>query len=492
MKLFNGIRYALRTWRHAKGFAAIAILTMTLGIGATTALFSVVDAVLLRSFGYADSRRLVQISGTNKQGQPTGVSAPDFLAIQNRTHAFQQVGVSRVQSFVMTGPREPVSVFGQLVSRECFPVLGAVPLLGRVFTDADYASGAPPVAVLSFKLWKRDFAGDPRIAGRRVLMDGADYSVIGVMPPEFQFPHPAFLLWTPWRLSAGETANRRAHSYRLVARLRGQTTPQAAAAELQSLSAALEREFPDTNAGWRAIAEPVNEQLIGKFRPALLAMLGAVGFVLLIACLNVSNLLMARGLARTRELAIRSALGASRLRLVGQLLSESLAIALAGGILGLLFARMCLHLLLTLLTARTALGFPRIDQATLDGRILLVAVLMMVAAGIVFGLFPAIELSRPDIEAALKEGGRSNTGGVRRRRFLSVLIIAESALSVVLLVGAGLMLRSFAQIVEVQPGFHPEHVLAAEIPSAWRPDGTNRASDTAEKVRYFRDVVQRL
>src|SRR5437879_1368804 len=255
--IWSDLRFALRTWRRARGFAAVAVLTIALGIGATTALYSVVNAVLLRSFGYADSGRLIQISGTNKQGQPTGVSAPDFQAIQRQARSFQQVGASRVQAFTLTGLREPVNVYGQLVSSECFPILGANPILGRVFSDADFLSGAPPVAVLSFKLWQRDFARDPGIVGRRLLIDGANYSVIGVMAREFQFPHPAFLIWTPWRLSPAEIANHRAHSYRLIARLRPGMTQQAAATELQSISSALEREFPDTNTGWRATPEPM-------------------------------------------------------------------------------------------------------------------------------------------------------------------------------------------------------------------------------------------
>jgi predicted permease len=491
LEIQQDLRLAFRAWRRSWGIAVAAVLTLAFGIGAATALFSVVDAVLLRSFGYERSDRLVQIGGTNKQGQPTGVSAPDFLAIQQRAHLFERVGVSRVQAFTLSGPREPVNVYGHLVSQECFRILGARPLLGRTFTDADFRSDAPAVAVLAFKLWQREFAADPQIVGRRVLIDGAGYTVIGVMPREFQFPHPAFLIWAPWRLTASETANHRAHSYRLIARLKPSVSQEAAASELAALSTALERESPDTNNGWRTTVEPITEQLLGKLRPALFAMLGAVGFVLLIACLNVSNLLMVRGLARTREMAVRSALGASRARLALQLLTESLLLSGAAGACGLLLADFLLRLLLAMLPTG-AMPLPRMDQAALDGRVLAAGILMTAVSGIVFGMLPALEFSRPDIEAALREGGRSNTGGVRRRRLLSGLILLESALSVVLLVGAGLMLRSFAQLMEVRPGFRADHVLVAEMPSPWRQDFINPQDRVEQKIRYFENVLDRL
>src|SRR5262249_4830738 len=252
---------------------------------------------------------------------------------------------------------------------------------------------------------------------------------------------------------------------------------------LPPLSAALGAEPRDTHAVCGARLEPVAEPLIGRLRPALFTMLGAVGFVLLIACLNVANLLMARGLARARELAIRTALGARRARLATQLLVEGLVIAASGGIVGMLFAHGFLRLLIALLPVRSVAAFPRIDQASLDGPVLAAAVLMTIASGGLFGLVPGIELGRIDIDAALREGGRTQTGGRRHRRFLSALIIMESALSVVLLVGAGLMLRSFAQIAEVSPGFHAEHVLAAEIPSPWPANFGDARERTAAKTR---------
>ena len=491
MTLFQDIRFGFRMLRRARGFTAVAVVTLALGIGAGTALFSVVDAVLLRSLGYQDAGRLVQISGRNKQGQTTGVSAADIETIRQRVHSFAGLGAAQFEMFTLIGPREPESVYGQVVSRECFAVLGARALVGRALAPADFEPGAPPTAVISHRLWETSFDSDPRIAGRHALLNGTDYRIVGVMPAEFYFPHPAFQLWAPWRPDAKELAAHRPSSYTVVARLRPGVTEQSAQADLTSISQSIEREFPQTNTGWRAIARPLGEQLLGPLRPALLATLGAAGFVLLIACLNISNLLMARGIARSGELAVRAALGAARGRLVGQLLTESLVIAALGGVAGIVFARVCLRLLLALLPVRAVPIFPRMEQASLDGRVLAVCVLISAAAAIVFGLLPASELSRPNLDSVLREGGRSNTGGKRRRRILSGLIALEAALSVVLLVGAGLMARTLRNILDVQPGFHAEHVLTAQLPSAFIL-GADMGRATPERIEYFRDILERV
>jgi putative ABC transport system permease protein len=485
------LRFALRRWARTPGFAAVAVVTLALGIGVGAALFSVVNAVLLRSFGYAEPNRLIEISGQNRQSQPTGVSAADFQAIRQRAHAFASVGAAKFQAFTLVGSHEPESLYGQLVTADCFTTLGAHPLLGRVFAETDFQPAAPSVAILSYKLWQRSFGVDPRVIGRHVFLDGVDFSVVGVMPPEFQFPHPAFQLWAPSRITAAELDGRRIRTYQLVARLRPGVSTQTAQAELQSLSAALAREFPNSNAGWRAVMSPMNDQLLGKLRPALLTMLGAVGFVLLIACLNVSNLLMARGIGRTRELAIHAALGAPRLRLAVQLLAESLVLAVTGGLLGLLVARACLFVLLRLLPVRAVPIFPRMEEATLDARVLAVALAVTLLTGILFGLLPAWQFSRPELEPALHEGGRGATGSRRRKRLLSGLIALEAALSVILLAGAGLLLRSFLNRLDVLPGFHPEHVLTAAIPSPWKPGAANNPAELARKVRYLHEVLDR-
>jgi putative ABC transport system permease protein len=492
MNLFGDLSFGVRTLRRSPWFTLVAVLTLALGIGANTALFSVVNAVLLRSFGYADPGRLVQISGTNKKGQTTGVSVPDFRTFQTRAHSFQQIGTSRLQTFTLMGAHEPENLYGQLVSSECFATLGATPLMGRTFAEPDFESDAPLVAMLSHRLWQTSFEGDPQIVGRRILMNGAEYSVIGVMRPEFQFPHPVFRVWVPLRFTPEDLANRNLHTYTLIARMKRGVAIPAAQAELASLSQSLANEFPASNTGWQAVTQPINEQVVGSLRPVLFALLGAVGFVLLIACMNVSNLLMARGIERSREMAVRAALGASRFRLLRQLWTESLLIGVAGGALGILFAYGWLRGLLAMLPTRTVSILPGAEQADLNGTVLAVSVAASVVTGIVFGWLPSWQISRPNLEESLKEGSRANTGGMGRKRLLAGLIALETALSVILLAGAGLLIRSFANLLDVQLGFRPEHVLTLQIPSEWASlTQRNDPVETERKMRYFREIVQR-
>ena len=492
MSIIADLWYGLRTLRRSPWVTGVAVLTLALGIGANTALFSVVEAVLLRSFGYADPGRLVQISGTNKNGQPTAVSIPDFRAFQARAHSFQSIGTSRLQTFTLLGAREPENLYGQLVSSECLPTLGAVPLMGRLLAGSDFQSGAPGVVVLSHRLWQGSFAGDPRIIGRHVMLNGSEYAVVGVMRPEFQYPHPVFALWMPLRFTAEDLSNRNLHTYTLVARMKPGVKLAAAQAELRSLAQSLGNEFGGSNIGWQPVVQPVNEQVLGSLRGVLLALLGAVGFVLLIACMNVSNLMMARGIQRSRELAVRAALGAGRGRLLSQLLTESLWIAVAGGCLGILVAHVWLRCLLAMLPSRTIPILPGADQAALNGPVLLVSLLSTLITGVVFGLIPAWHTSRPNLEESLREGSRSNTVGVGRRRLLVGLIAMETALSVILLAGAGLLLRSFANLLDVQLGFRPEHVLTLQIPSEWESfTAPNNPADTQRKMQYFHEIVER-
>ena len=487
------ILFGLRSLRRSPWFKGISVLTLALGIGATTAVFSLMNAVLLRSFGYADPARLVQIGGLDKKGQTTGVSSADFLAFQARAHSILQIGAARPQSFTLTGAREPENFFGEMVTAGCLSALAAPPLMGRVFTESDFQSGAPDVAVVSHVTWQTSLESDPNVIGRRVMLNGRAHTVIGVMRPDFQYPHPAFRIWTPWRFTAGDRSNHGIRAYTVVARLRPAASRASVQAELQTLSGSLAHDFPATNAGWRATLQPVSEGLLGSLRPILTTLMGAVAFVLLMACLNVSNLLMARGVERAREMALRSALGAPRSRLVRQLLVESLPIAAAGGAAGLLLAHFGLRGIVALLPSRSVPILPGADQAALDGRVLAVALAACLGATLIFGLAPALLLARPRLEEALREGGRGHSGGLRHRRLLGGLISLEAALSVVLLAGAGLMLRSFSRLMDVSLGFHPEHVLTAQIPSAWASYAQRQdPADVERKMQSLRAIVHRV
>ncbi len=487
------ILFGLRALRRSPWFTGMAVVTLALGIGATTAVFSVVNAVMLRSFGYADPARLVQIAGIDQQGRPTGISSADFLAFRERARAFREIGAARPQSFTLTGLREPENFYGEMLTAGSLRALGAVPLMGRIFGEPDYRSGAPPVAVVSYTLWQTSLEADPRAIGRSVMLNGSPYTVVGVMRPEFQYPHPVFRIWVPWRLNAADTENHNIHAYTVVARLGPGVSPVAANRELRGLSQSLARDFPAADTGWHAEATPVSETLLGSLRPILVTLMGAVAFVLLIACLNVSNLLMARGIGRSREMALRSALGAPRGRLVRQLLMESLPIAMAGGAAGLLLARAALRGIIAMLPSGAFPVLPGAEHAGLDGRVLAVCLLACLGATLAFGLAPALLAARPRLDEALREGGRSGGTSVRHKRLLSGLIALEAALSVVLLAGAGLMLRSFQHLLDVPLGFRPEHVLTAQIPSVWteyaqRPN----PADTQRKMQSLRALVHRV
>lgn len=474
MKLKTDLLFGLRTLRRSPWFACVAVLTLALGIGANTALFSVVRAVLMRSYGYREPVRLAQIPN---------LSIPDMRAMQERARSFERIGTARMQTFTLLGPREPENFYGQLVSAECFAVLGATPRMGRVFADADFESGAPPVAVIGYSLWQTSFDSDPAILGRRVLLNGVEHTVIGVMPVDFEFPHPVMRVWAPWRFTPADLSNRNLQ-YTLFARLRGGVTREAAQVELHGLSQSLAAEFPATNKDRRAVMEPVNEHFVGGYRTVLYTLLGAVGFVLLIACMNVSNLLMARGIDRSREMTIRSALGAPRLRLIRQLLTESVLLAGLGGVLGLLFARWWLALLNSLLPVRTFSVLPGAERASLDLRVLGIALLMTVAAGAIAGIVPAVRASG---------SARVDRGSPARSRFLIGLIVVESALSIVLLAGAGLLIRSFNQLLHVDPGFRPEQVLTVQIPSEWTSNSApTDPAVTARRKQYFKEIVTRV
>jgi putative ABC transport system permease protein len=452
------LRYAARTLGRAPAFAAVVVAVLALGIGANTAVFSVVNAVLLRPLPYLDPDRLYRLDEVDPKGQPAGVSPADAQVFAARVHALENLAVSHWQNLTLTGPQGPRNEFGGKVSSRCFRMLGRPPALGRSLADEDFSPGAPPVVILTYKLWQSRFAGDPAVLATSLLLNGIPHAIVGVMPADF-FYDQRFALWTPWQFTAADTAGRQDRTPSAV-RLRRGIDPRQAEREL--LSALREVAPDDARQGWSVRLLPLALQLTGGLRTSLLVSLGAVAFVLLIACLNVANLLLARASGRDREIAVRAALGAGRLRIVRQLLTESLLFSSAGGIAGLLLGAAGARALVALFPGCDPL--PRLEQAHLDSAVLLFTLAATALAGLVFGLAPALHATRSNLAAALNQSGRGNSSGARSLRLRKLLVVAEIALSLVLLSGAGLMLRSFQRLVTVDPGFSPDRVLTLRVP----------------------------
>ncbi len=456
---FHDLRYAGRGLLKSPGFTAVAVLTLALGIGANTAIFSVVDSVLLKPLPFQQPERLVQVFERTRGGLGTA-SPPNFTDWRSTSTAFEEMGAYTGTAGALTGAGEPQRVAGAAVTGGFFPVLAEAPMLGRVITDADAVIGQDRVVVLSHGLWQRQFAADPRIVGRPVQLDGGDYTVIGVMPPGFEYPAGA-AIWVPLAFTEDDLATQRgAHYLDVIARLAPGASVELASSQLRGIAQVLEARFPDTNTGSSAFVLPLRDALVGDVRPALLVLLGAVGFVLLIACANVANLLLARTAARKRELAVRSALGAGRARLARHVLAESLLLALLGGAAGLLLANAALETLLLLPVD----GMPRLGNTELDRTVLTFTVTVSILTGVLFGLLPALRSGRGrDLSAALKAGGgavaHARTGG----RTQGALVVAEMALAVLLLAGAGLLLKSFVGLQRVDTGFNPSGVLTFNI-----------------------------
>jgi putative ABC transport system permease protein len=458
--LLQDLRYGARRLLKNPGFTLISVLTLGLGVGANTAIFSLVDAVVLRPLAFRDAGRLVWIWATRTDRDRAFYSISNFVDTRERSQSFEQLAAVANWGVNLTDRGEPERLQGVRISAHAFQMLGVEAVVGRTLVPADDAPGSARVAVLSYGLWQRRFGGDRAVVGQTLALNGDVYTVIGVLPPRFTIPNSEVELATALRLEADPRRNERGSNFlRVLARLKPGVTVEQARADLAAVTARLREQYPDDNAKLTAPnVLPLQEELVGGYRTALWLLSGAVGLVLLIACGNLANLLLVRATSRQKEMAIRLALGATRRRLVQQMLTESLLLALSGGALGVLFALNGVDLLLSFSPA----DLPRTSEVGIDGRVLLFSLSLSLVAGIVFGLAPALRATRADLNAELKEGGGGSAGG-SSSRVRSALVIAEVALSLMLLVGAGLLIKSFARLERISPGFEAGTLLTVRL-----------------------------
>jgi len=456
------LKYGLRMLRKNPGLAAIAVLTLALGIGANTALFSIVNGVLLNPLPFPNSDQLVMLHESKPNFQAGAIPYLNFLDWQRENHTFASMALSRGYSFNLTGTGEPERLQGQWVTASFFGTFGVKPVIGRDFTSDDDQYGAGPVALISASLWKRKFGSAPDVLGRTVRLDGRGYTIVGVIPASFDlrvWNDQRSDIYAPIRIwnHPGLRSRQAALWLHGIGRMKPGVTLEQAKADLARVAANLAAAYPNADRGTSASMEPLRERIVGRVRPLLLVLMAAVGIVLLIACVNVANLLLARSTGRSREFAIRAALGAGRARVIRQLLTESVLLATAGGGLGLLLAWWGTRAGL----AALPMAIPRSQEVGLDGRVLLFAAAISLLSGILFGLAPALRISRTGLDNVLKEGARGSSGA--NHRVHSILVVAEVALALVLLAGAGLMIRTLARLWRVDPGFDPHNVLAFNV-----------------------------
>jgi putative ABC transport system permease protein len=479
-RLRHDVRYGLRGLLRNPGFTAVAVIALALGIGANSAIFSAVNAILLRPLAYRDSERLVVILNHGR-----GPVAPaNFIDWKAQSRSFENMGAAEFWTPDLTNTDVPEKLWATRVTSDIFPTLGVEPALGRTFTKSEEQVGNEYEVVLSHGLWQRQFAGDRGVLGRRIQLDGKTYTVVGVMPPGFKFAlfwANQAELWAPLALGA-RTTSRGGNSLRVFARLSPGVTLDQARAEFAGITARLELQYPGTNKDARIV--PFRERVVGTVRPALLTLLFAVGFVLLIACANVAHMLLARGAARGREVAVRVALGAGRARLIGQFLTESLLLALTGGALGLLLAYCGIRAMVRFGPP----GIPRLETLSLDWRVLAFTLAASLATGAAFGLAPALQASQFHPSQSLKESGRGAGGdGTAANRLRRALVAAEFALTLILLAGAGLMLRTFVALETVDPGFQSHNLLTMVVSVG----GTKNVVRTQEPA-FYQALLERV
>jgi putative ABC transport system permease protein len=489
--LLQDIRYALRLCLRTPGFTIVAVLALAIGIGANTAIFTIVNAVLIERLPYRDPSRIVVVweSWSQRPGRPNTVGPGNYLRWRVRATAFEEMAGLVDTRINLTGVDNPEELVVQNVTEGFFSILGVPPLVGRTFSDDESVDPDADVTVLTYELWQRRFAGDPGIIGRAIRLNGRPVTVIGVMPAETRLVLKSgslvgkpIDLWKPWVLP-DDWWIPRGRFMSVIARLKPDVSVQAAQAQMSAIASGLTAEFPQFDTGWAVMVRPLREELSGDVRPALFVLAGAVAFVLLIACANVANLLLARGAARQRELAIRAALGAARARVMRQLLTESLVLGLAGGALGLLIAKWGLDLMLAL----SPVDLANANHIQLSYPVLAFTATVSIVTAIVCGFVPSFEASRADVQDAIKDGSRQVGAGARQRRLRQAFVVSEIALAVVLLVGAGLMLRSFATLRAVNPGFNSHDVLTMRVvlPGI-------KYDQPAKATRFFEAALQRI
>jgi putative ABC transport system permease protein len=485
--LFQDVRFALRQLFKSPGFTAVAVITLALGIGANTAIFSVVNGVLLRPLAFKDPGRLVRVWHVPPPKSFPGmtlfsVSAANYRDWENQNHVFDSMAIMTGHSFTMTGGEKPEQVDACSVSSGFFSTLGVPPMLGRVLSPDEDQVGHAHVVVLSHRMWREHFGSNADIVGHNIQLDGEAYLVAGVMPASFRFPDFA-QMWTPMAWTDKERAVRGEHHYMVIARLKPGVELQQAKAEMNTISDRLQQLYPDDDKGWGATVLPLHDDMVSDVRTPLLVLLGAVAFVLLIACVNVANLALAKTFSRQKEIAIRTALGASWPRVLRQLLTETVLLALAGGALGL----SCAHFGVRLIVAFLGDKLPGFTEIRLDWQVLAFTAAISVLSGVIAGVLPAVRLARGNVSQVLKQGlGRTDadSGGHRTR---SILVVSEVALSLMLLVGAGLMIRSFQKLQSVNPGFDARNVLTMNAM-------VSRAKfiSPLEQINFFERVLQRI
>ncbi|HKU75260.1 MAG TPA: ABC transporter permease [Pyrinomonadaceae bacterium] len=483
--LLSDTRYAIRNLLRRPGFTLIAVVTLALGIGANTTIFSVINSLILKPLPLPELDRVVAVWDKlpSKGVMHNEVTFANYLDLKNQNQTFEQLALYRWWSPNLTGVETPERLQGFLVTANLFDALGVKPIMGRNFTEEENQPGKDAVAIITHSLWQRRFGADPEILNKTVTINTIQRKVIGVMPENFTFPKGAEI-YAPIAMTPELMKSRGSHSYYIIGRLKNGTPIESAQAEIDNIMARLEKQYPETNTGWGATAFPIVADTVRQYATAMWVMMGAVGFVLLIACANVANLLLARATGRQREIAVRTALGASRWRIVRQLLTESVIVALVGGTLGVLIGFWGIAALRAANPGEAAKYVAGWYQLGINTQVLLFTLGLSVLSGIVFGLAPAWQTSKPNLNSSLKDGGRQTSGSSHRLR--SSLVVFEVALSLVLLVGAGLLTRNFLSLLRTNPGFNSDNLMTMTLVLP-----AQKYKELPQREAFFNDLVQR-